>query len=177
MRILDRNISRTLIEDKAVARIVNVEMIYEETKSFAITIELLNGPNAGILLRDDRFHVTIGGKYFWKLQSLMRAVNILEFDKNMDLEKAFLDKNLYVYLTIFRTENRFGKELKFQNFAYAECPYTEEQVSNFIKETREKLNNEMMNKVNGLIYKAHHNTIDNPFMDTATIQVVQPRKV
>lgn len=176
MKLIDREISTRPIEDKAVARIVDVEMVYEKDKCFAITIELLNGSNAGTLLYDDRFHCTEQGKYFWKYKQLMKALGKRKFSEDIDLEKTFLNKNLYVFLTIFKTENRFGKELQFQNITYTGCPFTDNQINNFIKEVEDKLNKEKLNSASDIVKNVNQNAIESPFIDTYNI-LPKPRKV
>ena len=176
MRLLNREIITTPIEDKAAARIVDVEMVYEKTKSFAITFELLNGQNAGILIRDDKFHATEQGKYFWKFKQLMKALGKYKVSEDIELEKTFLNKNLYVFLTIFRTENRFGKELQFQNVLYAGCPYTDNQIAGFIQDVEEKLKIETMNQIHNMVNTIKEQSSDSPFIDLGN-SIPVPRKV
>lgn len=132
-KLLQREINKEPIElDKqAIARIVNMELLDIATKQFAITFEILDGYEIGTLIRDDKFHAHPECKYHWRYVKLLRAVANDDYKKdsedfNVDLEKILLDKCIYVKLSIYKTENRLGKELQFQNIDYSLIPFTKD---------------------------------------------------
>ena len=136
MITIDRDITRTPIEDRmVVGRIVDVVMLYEETKSFSITIEILNGKHVGELICDDKFHGVEQGKYFWKFKKLMKSLGKKRYSANTDLKKSLINQYILLMLSIFTTENRLGKELKFQNITYCTCPYSKK----FLQELTDKV--------------------------------------
>lgn len=171
MITIERPINTTPVEDNmVVGRIVDIQMLYEQTKSFAIIVEVINGKHAGALLYDDKFHCTEQGKYYWKFQKLMRALGKRNYDENINLEKTLLDQYFMLVLTIFRTENRKGEELKFQNITYYSCPHREEDLKNATQRLLENL------KLKYTQYKEETNKIleESPFIDICDIK---PRKV
>ena len=172
MITLMRPISTTPIEDNmVVGRIVDIQMLNEQTKSFAIIVEIINGKHSGTLICDNKFHYAENGKYFWKFQKLMTALRKSKYDENINLEKTLLDQYFMLVLTIFRTENRKGEELKFQNIAYYPCAFSE----NILKEATLRLMENI--KLKHAQYAKEERRLlleDGPFFDICDIK---PRKV
>lgn len=101
----------------------------------SITLELLNGEHCGMLLCDSNLHASENGRYNWRFNQLMRALNHREKLKNnaeFDVVNALMNKCVYVILNIYETENRYGKKLFFQNFEYISYPYSEEYTQRIL---------------------------------------------
>ncbi len=144
--LLDRKICKTPIEEKGVlARIVKIDLLDISAKQFEITIELISGSHKGTLICDNKFHVHPQGKYNWRYNKLRRAINYrYKPDENIDIDfdKTFLNKYVYCFLTIFKTENYKGQELQFQNIEYVTNPFSKDYTNNLIQAFEEQYKNE-----------------------------------
>ncbi len=176
--VLGREITKTPIEEKGVlARIVKIDLLDISAKQFEITIELISGSHKGTLICDNKFHVHPQGKFNWRYNKLRKAINYrYKPDENIDIDfdKTFLNKYVYCFLTIFKTENYKGQELQFQNIEYVTNPFSKDYTNNLIQAFEEAQASEKQKQ-------AEQSTQDNqqPFDDVflPDIESKRPRKV
>ena len=176
--LLNKEICKMPFEEKGVlAKIVKIDLLDISAKQFEITLELLNGTHAGTLICDDKFHIHPHGKYNWRYNKLRRAINHrYKPDDNLDidLDKTFLNKYVYCFLTIFRTENYKGKELQFQNIEYISNPFSKEFTETIIQAFNEAQIKEKANRLEQTIEPPKQPFDDSYFPDSDS---PKPRKI